>query len=402
MSKKHTLLAAAALSITCRPATPDAPRADEALDGGGPADVRTGSSPPLSPPSGQGGTGGTSDASGSAGPEASPRDAAGGPPGPRDGRTADGATMTPPPAPLPPLPPLPPLRVVPAPPQDPCGYPSARRVVVTNVATLRAALAAAMPGDLIQLTPGTYAGRFELTASGAMGRPIVICGPRQAILDAGGGGYALHLEGASQVVVSGITATNGLKNIMLDAANDNTLSNIEVSGSLQEGVHFRRGSSRNILVGSFIHDTGLRDPQFGEGVYIGSSGGDDPSDQNQVVDNRITGSRAECIDVKEGTRSGLISGNFFDGAAQVGANFADSLIDVKGRDYLVEKNMGGNALLNAFEVHSIGGAVDSGHENVFRENVLSVKAAAGLGIWLDVKARANVVSCSNMVTGAPD
>jgi hypothetical protein len=88
-----------------------------------------------------------------------------------------------------------------------------------------------------------------------------------------------------------------------------------------------------------------------------------------------------------------------DGAGEKGLNFADSLIDMKGVGYLVEKNQGGNAILNAFEVHSIGGAANSGHDNLFRDNVLSVKNPAGLGIWFDIKAMGNVVACSNQVTG---
>jgi hypothetical protein len=39
---------------------------------------------------------------------------------------------------------------------------------------------------------------------------------------------------------------------------------------------------------------------------------------------------AECIDVKEGTRGGLIASNTMDGAGEKGLNFADSLLDMKG------------------------------------------------------------------------
>ena len=250
--------------------------------------------------------------------------------------------------------------------------------MVQNVASLRAALAAATAGDLIQLSPGRYAGKFALNASGAPGRPIVLCGPSAAILDAGGSGYVLHIEG-NNIIVSGFTLTNGLKNIMLDGASDNLLSKLEVSSSMQEGVHFRMGSSRNTIAFSHVHHTGLGDPEFGEGVYIGSSGGGDPSHENRVLNNRFDNNGAECIDAKEGTRGGIIAGNSMDGAGLVGANFADSLIDMKGTDYIVDQNMGANPLLHAFEIHSIGGAADSGHRNVFRDNVLSVEAEAGLG-----------------------
>ncbi|HEY0706482.1 MAG TPA: right-handed parallel beta-helix repeat-containing protein, partial [Polyangia bacterium] len=285
------------------------------------------------------------------------------------------------------------------PPRDVCGYPSTRKVMVTNANTLRTALAAATAGDMIQFAAGSYVGKFDLTASGTKAQPIVLCGPRTAIIDAGGGGYGLHLDGASFVIVSGISITNGLKNVMLDKANDNLLSNIYVANSKQEGVHFRMGSSRNVIVSSEIRDTGTAQAEFGEGLYIGSSGGNDEAHDNKAVNNKFSNNGAECIDIKEGTRGGLIYGNTMDGGGLKGENFADSLIDVKGNNYVIEKNEGGNALLHAFEVHSINGRADSGHDNVFRDNVLSVKNPMGLGIWLDVKAMGNVVSCSNKVTG---
>jgi hypothetical protein len=266
------------------------------------------------------------------------------------------------------------------------------------VKALKAALTAATAGDLIELASGSYVGKFVLTASGTKDRPIVICGPRAAVLDGGGGGYTLSIQG-DWTVVSGIAVTNGLKNIMLDGANDNLLRNLDVSASQQEGVHFRMGSARNTIADSYIHGTGLRDAAFGEGVYIGSAGAGDPSHQNRVIDNRFSDNGAECIDVKEGTTGGLIAGNMMDGAGEKGLNFGDSLIDMKGTNYVVEKNQGSNALLNAFEVHSIGGAPDSGHFNVFRANTLTVKNPLGVGIWFDIKAMANVVACTNQVSG---
>lgn len=65
---------------------------------------------------------------------------------------------------------------------------SARRVPVTDAASLRAALAAAAPGDVIELANGTYAGSFSIGASGTAERPIVIRGATRdgVILDGQG------------------------------------------------------------------------------------------------------------------------------------------------------------------------------------------------------------------------
>lgn len=63
-----------------------------------------------------------------------------------------------------------------------------RRVPVTDASSLRAALSGAMPGDVIELADGTYAGAFSMSASGTEDRPIVIRGATQAgtILDGEG------------------------------------------------------------------------------------------------------------------------------------------------------------------------------------------------------------------------
>ncbi len=82
------------------------------------------------------------------------------------------------------------------PPTDP-SHPHA--VAVTDVASLEAALAAAMPGDVITLAPGTYAGEFTHTARGTAADPIVIRGADRdtVVLDGGdAGGNVLSVEGS--------------------------------------------------------------------------------------------------------------------------------------------------------------------------------------------------------------
>lgn len=64
----------------------------------------------------------------------------------------------------------------------------ARRVGVTDAASLSAALRDAVAGDVIELSDGLYAGPFSIAASGTPEAPIVIRGATQAgvILDGGG------------------------------------------------------------------------------------------------------------------------------------------------------------------------------------------------------------------------
>jgi hypothetical protein len=304
---------------------------------------------------------------------------------------------------------------------------SGERVTVHDAATLQTALASARPGATISLADGTYLGdevssdefragnpdepgRFFTRRPGTATAPITLRGSRRAVLHGGGrdGGYGLHLDGASFWRLTGFTVTSASKGIVLDRSSSVSITDVRVTDVGAEGVHFRSHSSDNILSGSVIDHTGMSKPNFGEGVYIGSgksnwgrfsAGGPDTSDRNQIVANRIFATRAENIDIKEGSSSGTVRGNTFDGSDIAGENSADSWIDVKGNDYTIDGNRGSRSLLDGFQVHV---ALDGwGRRNTFTRNVLDVQAP-GVGIWLQNTAvdHGNVVGCDNVVTTA--
>ena len=83
---------------------------------------------------------------------------------------------------------------------------------------------------------------------------------------------------------------------------------------------------------------------------------------------------AEPIDVKEGTFTGVIRGNTFDGRGISGQNSADSWIDVKGIGYTIEGNTGTFAppgtFANGYETHnpSTTPSFENGCGNVWRNN----------------------------------
>lgn len=300
--------------------------------------------------------------------------------------------------------------------------PGGVHVRVSDAASLTSALLAALPGTTITMADGIYRGddvrsghpeepgRFVAAVSGTASAPITLRGSRDAVLDGGGirGGYGLHLLHADHWQLDGFTITSASKGIVLDASSHVRINRVRVTGTGSEGVHFRASSSDNVIQNSTVEQTGLKSPQFGEGVYIGSAvsnwpkySGDRPdaSDRNQVLDNRIVDTAAENIDIKEGSTGGVIRGNFLDGSRLAGKNSADSWLDVKGNGYLIEANTGRSSLLDGFEVHEA--VAGWGRNNVFNDNRLDVRAA-GVGIWLQnsVAGAGNVVRCSNVVTAA--
>jgi len=183
-----------------------------------------------------------------------------------------------------------------------------------------------------------------------------------------------------------------------------------------EGVHFRKSSPYGVIKNSTVYNTGLQEPGYGEGVYLGSAnsnwecyganGGKDPDASNyiQVLDNRIGPNvAAEGVDIKEGTHDGVISGNTLDGAGEKNQNSGDSTIDVKGDHYTITGNTATNPYLDGFQVHNVWD--NAGCGNTFSKNKFVISNANGYGINATdqsqcVSAKSpNVVGASNTGTG---
>lgn len=275
---------------------------------------------------------------------------------------------------------------------------------VSTSSELQAALDDARPGAAIELAPGEYVGRFTITVSGTPDQPIRLCGTEDSVLDGGGTskGYVLHLENVSNWMLSGFSVRNGQKGVMADATTDSVFHDLVISQIGDEALHLRRFSTGNLVTGNTISDTGLRKPKFGEGIYIGtaesnwcdiSDCGPDRSDGNTIENNVVSATTAESVDIKEGTSSGVLRGNSFDGAGIVEA---DSWVDVKGNDWVIESNIGENSPLDGFQTHEILDGWGTG--NVFRANTAVVNGP-GFGFSL-TPLRDNVVECSNQTSSA--
>jgi hypothetical protein len=294
-----------------------------------------------------------------------------------------------------------------------------RTVNVFTASQLAAALQDAKQGDDIVLADGIYYGKFviDASASGTATNNITLRGSRNAILDGGGisTGYVLYLQ-ASFWNIKGITLRNGLKGLMMDGANNNSIDSIKVTNIGEEGIHFRKFSCHNILQNAVVNNTGLKTPDYGEGVYIGSAvsnwakhsnGVEDRCDSNIIINNTIgPNCTAECIDVKEGTTGGIIKGNSFNSTGITGANSGDSWMDVKGNNYTIENNTGfnpaGSVLKDGYQVHC---AVNGwGCNNIFSNNNSTVNADGyAINVVLQSskgQATGNKVLTNNKAVGA--
>lgn len=285
----------------------------------------------------------------------------------------------------------------------------ARVVNVANASELALALKKPMPGDLIRMADGTYTGNFLATVSGTADRRITLCGSRNAVIQTGSTstlGFALTIR-ANYWVLVGFTVTNAQQGVAVDGGNHNHVIGLAVHGTGQEAIQLYKFSSYNIVQNNRIYNTGLWNPEWGEGVYVGSpwdqwpaNSGNQPdaSNYNEILNNHFGPDvRAEHVDVKEGTTGGVIEGNQFDGQGIVQSQvWVDSWVEVKGNGWTVRGNTGSVSPQDGFQAYSVIGGW--GHNNVFESNVADVQGP-GYGFFVQ-PGMGHVVRCSNQVTNA--
>jgi hypothetical protein len=275
---------------------------------------------------------------------------------------------------------------------------------VSSAKQLSAALSKAGSGTVIALEDGTYDGRFTLKNGGSSSKPVAVCGGAGAVIDGGStdDGYGFHVDGASYAVLSGFSVRNAQKGVMVDDARSVTVSGLTVSSIGDEGIHIRDGSDDAKVVGNRISGTGRHEAKYGEGIYIGTAESNwceishckpDRVEGALVQGNTISDTTAESVDIKEGTSSGTLQGNSFDGA---GSKAADSWVDVKGNDWTISGNTGTAAPGDGFQTHEV---VDGwGTGNRFAQNTADV-GGSGYGFHL-APALQNVVACDNTASQA--
>jgi len=266
-------------------------------------------------------------------------------------------------------------------------------IKVKTANELEDALSDASEGDKIVIASGTYVGNFKLTEGGSKNKPIWIVGEdtsNMPILDGDDhdSDIALSIDGENEggigyIYIQNIKVTNARTGIAIDQADYITVDDVEVYGVGQAGIHLRDGSKYNIVKNSYIHDTGLYNVKYGEGVYIGSDytkwpGGSssseyDPAvDYAQILNNKIGPNvTAEHIDIKEGSSYAYIIGNTFDAKGMNDIiNGGLSFIDFKGNYAECAYNVGdqndNEYFENAFEInekYNSWGAYNSIHDN---------------------------------------
>jgi parallel beta-helix repeat protein len=162
-----------------------------------------------------------------------------------------------------------------------------------NFRTIRDAVGAAQPGDVIQVHAGTYAERVVINKAGIKLRA------EQAVLDGqpggiGGTGIGIHVSNVADVEISGFIVQNFERGIVLEGATNAVIRGNEVRNNTSKtpppftfGVTPFEGivliaSRNNEVRDNFSHDNG----HDGLMVTGGSSG-------NRITNNRFMANGAQ-------------------------------------------------------------------------------------------------------------
>lgn len=262
-----------------------------------------------------------------------------------------------------------------------------RKIEVSNIEELFAAVRNAQPGDTILIAYGIYdyttyqgAQKIDTSAEGTKEAPITLMAadPDNPPIITGTtaeNGYVLQITG-DYWIVDNLVITTSQKGIVLDNSNHTIIRNCDIGDTGSEAVAIRDGSSYCLIQNCNIHDSGLITPGYGEGIYIGSSytvTGFDYRGENNTVDGcTFKNIAAEHVDVKEFTTGTEILNCTFFGDGISGQNFAGSFIDIAGNECSVHDNIGyrnhNPQIVAAFEIHDQ--AEGWGYHNRFENNTL--------------------------------
>ena len=173
-------------------------------------------------------------------------------------------------------------------------------------ATVAEALAAAGPGDTVEVGPGRYPGRVLTVRSGTPNSPIRLVG-HGAHLFADDQGRLLEIR-HDHVTVEGFELSNANIVVLVIGATGVRLERNWVHGAQSECIRLRYFATANSVVHNVIRECGLaHDEANGEAIYIGTApeklhdnptAVPDRSNGNLVRGNDIAG-WGECVDVKE-------------------------------------------------------------------------------------------------------
>lgn len=201
----------------------------------------------------------------------------------------------------------------------------------------------AMPGDTIIVRTGTYPQNVHTVRAGSSGAPITLrpyTGETVTLQftesGAGTGIYGVYIN-HDYIHIRQFDGTlildDGHDTINVQDADNCFFEDFEILDSFTEGIRLRGTSSNNIMDGLLIHNTGNGGGN-GEGIYIGTGGGTDNCNFNEVRNCEIHTATDGGIDIKENCHDNIIEDNEVYNTTGGGSG----QIDDRGFDNVIRRN----------------------------------------------------------------
>ena len=151
---------------------------------------------------------------------------------------------------------------------------TARTIIVQSGDDLDDQVEAAEGGDTVLIGPGTYGpiSLYEKNYSALAPLVIMSDGTGTVTIEANlpSSGSAVDFDNCSYIVIEGVVLNEGLTCFYVDACHHIVIKDNEIKNAGQGGIHIGLSSTYIDMTGNYIHDLGLTNPQWAEGIYVGT------------------------------------------------------------------------------------------------------------------------------------
>lgn len=173
---------------------------------------------------------------------------------------------------------------------------------------IETALSTAQPGTVFEFAPGSHDLLMVKNASGVVITAANPNDPPRFTSNDYTRGAGIEISASNDISISHIMVRRALWGVRVEGSHGIELDGLDISDIGQEGIRVTEQSSDVTIKNSRIFDTGNRpgthesgDPYslFGEGIYLGTGRGDhDAVSDVRIINNHISGTSTEAIDVK--------------------------------------------------------------------------------------------------------
>jgi len=212
-------------------------------------------------------------------------------------------------------------------------------------------------GDIVLVGAGTY-GSFQITGrTFTEAQPLIIkAAPAAKPVIQSGDWYLAPISSSSYIVLDGLTFDGSGQPLYCTDVDHLILINLEVRNTGQEAVHIR-GTSRYVdIINCHIHHTGSAQPQWAEGIYIGS--GSLPFMNEEYIwieGNEINNTgNSEAINIKAQSYHITMRGNkLHDISPGTATQYNEAALSVEGADLTFRPGVDTDIWIESNEIYNV-------------------------------------------------